>query len=267
MERKRRVVRKKRSSKLDLDGGNLLKEAYDRVKGFIKGRREEAPPAIRNLLTAHGNAIINRLRICRVPIDKTIDKVLNIISVGKWAQNKKKYSYDDLFHLYAYINLSDGYMFRIEKNHVVVVQKVKEYDLRGECMEVFSGDSEITLNMFIGKAQQQQGTNFWLYDPVKYNCQQFISSLLNASGLMTPELNEFINQCAECVLQSTPAYIARFVTDLVGRADILLHGNGVFGDDRPNIYKQKEFVQLLKKLEGKGYWEDGRAPAQFVNPF
>ena len=39
------------------------------------------------------------------PIISAIDTALNLISFGKWAEAKKKYNYDDLYHLYLIITL------------------------------------------------------------------------------------------------------------------------------------------------------------------
>lgn len=197
--------------------------------------RKDAPPKVRQFIDKYGKKVITGMDIFRVPIFKTIDKVLNLISLGKWQQNKTALNYEDLFHLYMYIRVDTGEVFRIEKNHVVVVQLVQSVPnleetkaLRAESMPVQPAIRPLTIANIFGNAIEYQGLpQFWVYDPVTANCQAFVSAMLNGSGLMTPELNKFIQQCAECVLKDHSRVFATFLTDIASRADRLISGKGI----------------------------------------
>ncbi len=221
-------------------GGNIVREAYDRVKGFIQGPRKGPPPQIREFLAKNGNQLIRSLVVCRVPIYKVIDKALNLISLGQWQKNKDKYHFDDLFHLYTYVTLADGKIYRMEKNQVVQVRQVSAIEPKGECRSVGAPAKPLTLGELFKNGEAQQ-SSFWNYNPVNNNCQVFVMNLLQGSGLLTKDLTDFIKQCAECVLNGYTSTIAKGITNLAGRADILLHGKGW-----PAVYNKKDKLFLTQ---------------------
>ena len=70
--------------------------------------------------------------------------------------------------------------------------------------------------------------NFWQYNAVNSNCQQFVGSLLLGSGLLSADLKSFIYQDAAKVLENAPLTqrLGQGITDIAGRLDTLLHGAG-----------------------------------------
>lgn len=75
---------------------------------------------------------------------------------------------------------------------------------------------KITFGDFINNAVSSVGNSIYLYDHENNNCQKFVSDLLRANGLMTPELNKFINQDVKAILSTSPEFtftIARFATE------------------------------------------------------
>ncbi len=208
-------------------GGNVITEAYDRFKGAISGPRDGPSPAVRKFLQENGSKRIISMNVCREPIYKSIDRILNWISAGTYQKNKDRLSYDDTFHLFIVCKLEDSRTVLMEKNHVVNVQWVN-FDKRGECLPVaLPKDKGLTLKAFFDNGESFQGKGFWNYNPANNNCQVFVLNMLRGSNLVRAGLEEFIKQCGECILTGKTRSIAEALTDIAGRADILLHGNSL----------------------------------------
>lgn len=200
----------------------VANEAVDRVKTAITGR-QEAPPAVRSLLNKYGDKAISSIKVVRIPINSVIQGVLKIASEGDVETQRQKLGYDDLYHL-ALIISAGGHTFKLEKNESVSVSS-GSIPSDAQVMDV-PLNKNILLKDFIDKAANGNH-NFFQYS-VQNNCQVFVSTLLSKSGLMTSELNKFINQSAESVLINSPATkkFANAITDLGSRIHILLHGRG-----------------------------------------
>ena len=164
------------------------------------------------------------------------------MSFGKFQENKKKQGYDDLFHLYLIVTYWDAASkalkeIKLEKNAVVEVNTVKGEDYESCYSKQIEVPSDLNLNdlIFRGEAlyrakvkgTPRENTSFWTYTAEFCNCQSFVYSLLQGSGLMSPEIEDFVMQNADEIL--TDRYgiakpFARAVTDLGGRFDVFLYG-------------------------------------------
>lgn len=206
-----------------------IKETATRIYETIKGPRKHAPPNIRNLLKNDGDKEISKLWVCRSPINTVVDKVINFISVGLWSKYKREYSYDDLFHLYLICQLKNGKYVRLEKNHVVTVTYNPSVDF-GKCMSVeFNGN--LTMKNLVENPNKILGDSFWLYNASTNNCQVWIDNILKYNGLLTDKLHDFIMQKASKIIEKLPSYTQKIidtVTDIAGRADILIKGKAKF---------------------------------------
>jgi hypothetical protein len=203
----------------------LFNEPVSRVKGFITGPTH-APPAVRELLAKHGDATIQTIQVGRTPLTGVIHNILKIVSLGEIEKNRKKLGYDDIYHLFLLITLSDGYSFKIERNQRVSVSAPSVTN-RTQIISI-PIDKEITLNQLI-KNGENGSSEFWSYNPVTRNCQAFVKSILKRNGLLTPEADKFITQNAAKLLENSPLTekFASKITDFSGRLDILLHGAGL----------------------------------------
>ena len=88
-------------------------------KLFNTDVRREFPPAVRNLIKQYGDINITAVTVCRTPVIGIIQKLMNFLSFGLLKERLKKYNYDQLYHLYMVIKLSNGITLRLEKNHVI----------------------------------------------------------------------------------------------------------------------------------------------------
>lgn len=210
-------------------GGDLfdtIKKYGKRVIDFFKGVRQGAPPLVRDLLARLGDQPIIDMSVCRIPITAAIEHAANLLSLGKFNQKKKENSYDRLFHLFLVVTLQDGTILHVEKNQTAEIYPINPlYISKSHCINVNLTHS-VSLNVLFTNAEAYQGSNFWLYDAFKNNCQDFVTSILKGNHLGNNEIYKFVKQDVSTLIIKPFDRIARFVTDLAARFDILLHGLG-----------------------------------------
>jgi hypothetical protein len=200
---------------------NIIKEIPNRILSSIKGPRDDFPPHVRKFIKDHENDIIERIEICRTPLNSGIEKLLNVITLG--TLNNKLY-YDDIFHLYMIFTLNNK-KYRMEKSEVI---KIVNYDGNDSCIEV-QMNNNITFGEMMNNAIKGVGDSIYHYNAVNNNCQIYIINLLKYSNLLTPELEEYILQDAKKILENTPSLskkIINAITNLGERANILIEGKG-----------------------------------------
>lgn len=148
------------------------------------------PPAVSSFLKAHGADPVTSLAVGRVPISKTLDLALDVISGGKFGQIKKKLGYDQFFHLFIIVNGKH----RIEKNELFnIIPYSKASD--EEDVSVSLEGKEMTISEFMEKGSKGDETNFYRqYNAFGANCQAMVMKLLSRNGLMTAAIKEFVKQ-------------------------------------------------------------------------
>ena len=151
------------------------------------------PPQVAAFLKAHGEDKVTSLQVGRVPISKTLDLAIDVMSGGKFGQIKKKLGYDTFFHLFLVINGKH----RIEKNELFNV--VSYSKVAGEeDMPVSLEGKDITISEFMAKGSKGDEQNFYRqYNAFGANCQAMVMKLLSRNGLMTGEISHFVKQNVE----------------------------------------------------------------------
>ena len=207
----------------------------DKLRGggffdFFRSIKTELNNASKKTLKQYGNMKIIRLQVIRTPIMKILDKVINFISLGKWSTLKKKYNYDQLFHLglLATLQTATGQKLLIlEKNEVINISASTSLGAKSEFVEV-PLSKELTLNqLWQNTASKYPPKQLYLYDGIKNNCQNFILMLLDANGLNNSSLQAFIKQPLEELAKKLPGYIRpvmNTVTDLGARVNQAVGG-------------------------------------------
>lgn len=209
---------------------DILTGAVSRVKGFFQGVRLDFPPKERAILQNIGNAHIVQITLCRSPIHSMIDKVMNVLSLGKWDFLKNQNNYDKMFHLYMVIKLNNQRMVRIEKNEVIKISLDFSIESDAQFQDISLQGKNITLNELLGNAIQMFGKKrIFIYSPWNENCQRFLLDVLEANQLLTPQAQQFIHQDIEKLVKKLPWYtklIGQKVTDTAHALDIAIHGQG-----------------------------------------
>jgi hypothetical protein len=202
----------KKHKKTPTKGGFLKK----RAPGFF-------PPKSRKLIAEVGDEKVVSLRLERKPILGW----LNTITFGAYKRALKRVGYDRMYHLSVIIN--DKY--RLEKNDVLNFVKFKETKVKKtEYLDVpIPPEYDATINDLINATRDfMTPERFSAYDVQDENCQVFIKSVLEANGLLTPELDQFIQQDVESILKqfSGSRKVITGITDLAAKINRLIEGEG-----------------------------------------
>lgn len=209
----------------DSQGGILstLSTAYNLLK--LVPVRKDFSTVDKAFLSEYGGFPINRMRVCRTPLDTFVGSALNIITIGRWEKAKAMYGYDKIFHLFLLVEVLDTRSNKVitailEKNETPRCRLYSEpLSNQTECQWVdkkYAG----SLNTLISTTQAQMGTSFWVYDAFKNNCQDFLLNVLGSNGLLTSDLQAFIKQPVDDIARELPSYTAGFaraVTDTARR--------------------------------------------------
>jgi hypothetical protein len=211
-----------------ISGGSL----FDTIKPYIFGR-DNYPPNVRNILAKYGDWNVYSMNICRAPIVSTLRKVINWMSFGALESNMKKLNYDEVYHLFMYVDLhhpsgkGTSVKLLIEKNHVINIKEANNIqntyfgiDYSGVGIYEFK-----SLNSYLNNAIARDGQMFFRYDSVMANCQKFIMSIVETNNLITDK--SFIMQDAQKLLPSYMQKFNRFITNTAAAADVWIYGQGL----------------------------------------
>jgi hypothetical protein len=187
-------------------------------KQISKKMLEGRPRILHDLLSKYGQLPIEKIEICRKPIVSMFRKILNVATFGKLNREMSKLGYDDLFHLYMVLYLSDGSIWILEKNQRVNVTKGKISG--GECKSINYGKKN--LGDFINTAERLDIPGFYRYSAFKDNCQKWIKDILNANDITN--MDTFVLQNVSTLAPNIVQNISQGITDVAGVADYVMRG-------------------------------------------
>lgn len=225
------------------------KTIFDRVGSVAKGLRNDYPPKVRDTLAQYGDGKITSLLIRREPIKGYINLALNLVTQGKWDEARSQMPFDKLYHLsmVATVVMPNETVVPIviEKNQVINISTNVPRSTKMEYINI-PVDYPLTLNELMDKAQKTVGNDFFKYDAFTNNCQMFINTILKANDLDNPQIQAFVLQPVDGLLQKLPEFtspLARTVTNIAGLADVAM-----FGDGKDIVMKPKDFFKEHKNL-------------------
>lgn len=166
------------------------------------------PDDVKQWLEKYGNSKIHGLYVGKIPIRKIWSDMLKIISKGKLEQIMKELKYDHLYHTFILYHLKDdNSMWMVERNGRLSVKaynpliKHEEFGGQARFLPVIISDKTVS-EMFENHEKLIGGWDklIW-YDPVLNNCQKFINNHLRANGLLTNEIEKFVNQKLKTVMK------------------------------------------------------------------
>lgn len=209
-------------------GSGFISDTIDTVKAIILGR-SEFPKNVRDYLKKKGNLKIIHLDVLREPIQETVKYFASLSTLGQIEKNIKDLGYDNIFHLSLHFMLEDNTEGIIEKNHVINIRKYEKKDVTQIMYVDVKGN--ITLNdLLLNAVKLYSGPReFNDYNAKTNNCQRFVFSLLEGSGMMNPELSNFIVQDAYKILKKTGLFetASKILTTIANRSDIIIKGKGI----------------------------------------
>jgi hypothetical protein len=204
-----------------------LKNVYDKVVGksrpkilldSIRDVKSKYPENVQRLLNTIGNNRVSNIKICRSVVPKYLETLLNLISFGEFNKAKIKNNFDTFYHLYMTFDI-DNKTYMLEKNQLINLSGAPK-----KCDNMISvKGGGFTLNEMLENARRKLGdTNFFTYDAFERNCQAFITAILKANNISTPESEKFIYQNIEGLKRDLPNYVpkvTKFLTDVGGVVD------------------------------------------------
>lgn len=221
-----------------MNGEGILSSPYRLIKGLAKkNMRQGMPPQMKKLLEKYGDKRIMRIQVCRNPLNNVLQKLGNVLTLANLDRVMNELGYDNLFHLYIILFLDNNTDLLLEKNQVVKLTETITPPQESIMIDV---NKDITLNQFIENGIKLLHTKFWLYDVRTYNCQNFVYSLLLASGLLNETAKDFIYQDAEKLLPKWIGDAANVVTDMAAVVDTVQNGEG----EKNNIITNTRFCRF-----------------------
>jgi hypothetical protein len=222
---KKEVENKESSEDVEPEGAGL-KDIWRHFKGvwnaIFVGNRKGFAPRVRLFLEKYGNYYITSLKVCRRPINKVINGLINIAGTSKT-------SHDTLFHLFFVVQLYNGPVLVVEKLEQVNIApyvSMKIDDLRN--IVIPTSGKFLTLNILFNNAILKVGLHKLCdYDAIERNCQVFIMDMLRSNGLSVPlETQKFIVQNMTNLIPSWLKRLAYFGTSFQNRIDQVVEGQG-----------------------------------------
>lgn len=204
----------------------------DSVTGYVSNllNKEQYSLPVKSILERLGGKKIIAMNIIRTPINKNINRALDVISLGKWSQLKNEFNYDNMFHLALVVKLDDMTNLLIEKNERINVDTSFKYLPTTQIKHVNISGKSITLNDLMNNGNKLVGNNDWfVYSAFKNNCQAFIKAVLQGNNLYTSDINNFVYQDMTEIKKQLPRNVvptANFITDL-GSLVSRLRGRGI----------------------------------------
>ena len=207
--------------------GSWMKNAYNVITNPSKALTKK-PKQIDDMMKKYGEQKVVEIFICRKPVEKYVKTLLNVVSMGKFNTEMKKYNYDDIYHLFCIMKLSNGEYLLAERNQRVSFRKATVNELN-QAKDKVSIKADITVSDLFNKAIEAAGDNIWRYDAINNNCQNFISTLLKSSNLLNPTLDKFISQDVGNLLNNGSKKLSTSVTDFASLAENLIKGGARYG--------------------------------------
>lgn len=193
-----------------------------------------------------GSEEITSLTVRRAPIQEWINSALDAISGGTWNKTRYAYGYDKLYHLSLIVN-GRYTIQRIGRVSVGLKDNDRpQTEYRRVQLNTF--DEPLTIKQILQNTLRRVGSNvFFNYDSFSNNCQYFVSNMLVANRLMTPQLKTFILQPIDELLKQQPDYMRAVTNIITNTGQILGVGTG------------KAHVQRSRKRDA-GTMEGGKPP-------
>ena len=179
------------------EGGDIIK----RIRNIFTN---EYSPKLEQAVKDYGDYEVIRGMIYRSPVQSFVKTALNVLSFGKFKQNVSK-NFDDVYHLYMIlemINKEGKYVYLLtEKTPNIQIEKRSSLatgEKNAEGIEVVLPKSVLFKDV-IDLAMKENPQGIQKYTADKYNCQQYILSLLNAmyeldDRTVPADLKDFIYQ-------------------------------------------------------------------------
>ena len=204
------ILQPVRPAVMKLGGTATLQEEADE-EGFMSKitnlwsaltSNEHLPKRFRQFIKAHGRDKIQSLSMMRAPVAKPGVMAMQLLTLGKWEEFKKRGGVDEVYHTSIIVNDN------------IVLEKLDKIEGRVDAgyvkmagAELYQVDIEAnkyTIAEFLEKGRRQMGEKFYTYDPFRSNCQDWVMNMVSANGLLTAEGRKWIKQDIDKLIKELP---------------------------------------------------------------
>lgn len=202
-----------RATKLFMNPGKSIARL---IGDTVRDVSTQYPPQVRNILSQHGKHRIVDIKLCKEVVSENTEFLLKALAGSQtWEDAKRKHGFDRFYHLFMIVRLEDGTQLHIEKNEVIRVSVNPR-----ACPDALDlgSPNQITLNELMERTRQRIGDrDFFTYDPLGNNCQNFVNQLLRTMGLYSETARKFVFQDIKGLREELPSYtrfLAKGLTDV-----------------------------------------------------
>lgn len=217
-----------------LEGSGILSrfltKTKDKIIDVFSPRLNDYNNNTKRMMAKYGHEQVVSMAIYRTPLPSMLNKIINVVSFGKWEELKKKYGFDKFFHLALVLTLKTHKNIIVEKNEVINVSDSYKTNSDTEVLPIDDYKTPLTVNYLLEKTRKafKNDALYFGYDPLTNNCQVFIKTILQANGLYNSTINNFLFQDIEELtkeLSPLTKGIMRGTTNLAGTVN-KLRGQG-----------------------------------------
>lgn len=180
-----------------------------KIKRTIFGNR--VPKKSKKELEKVGGDKMVNLFVVRRPIESYVNRLLKLVTLDQLDKVVKQTGVrDKLLHLFLVIN---GYIYELNEE-LSLGRKPYRKQEEDELIKIPTPDK--TIQEFLDKAQSTMGSKYTEYDPFKNNCGDWVKGVLRSNGIMSNEINSFINQNASQIGKKLgwTSQVVEAITDL-----------------------------------------------------
>jgi hypothetical protein len=196
---------------------------YSRIKNTVeslRGKRAGISPSVDAFLQAHGNENITQFTISRTVLNPLLTGAIGVIS----PSFRRKTQDEKLYHLQVLIRTTKTSL-SLEKNARITISHYQKRN-GSEDMSV-SIPPGLTLRLLLERTKNEMGGRFLTYSARDNNCQDLILYMLKSNNLATPSNILFVKQATQSLFTPELRKISNTITDIAGKADILIQGGQV----------------------------------------
>ena len=223
------------------------------ILDIFKGIKKDYNNVSNATINIYGDKKLVSIEVIRAPIMSAVNTLINLISLGKFNKKKKEMNYDSMYHLGLKIGFSKSKNIKtyiiVEKNEVInISENLSNYKEGAESLGVYVNKQQ-TLNEFLANAQKHMGDKYFLYNGANNNCQVYVKTLLESNGYINKDLNSFIMQDAQTLVQSMPSYVGSVMnvaTDMGAKFNEVIGGcNSIYTEAQLRRMTKDQLIQLL----------------------
>ena len=211
---------------------NVVKNIGTIGKNVLYGRTSAYPPSAQKIIDANKDAIVQNITLQRNPLPSAYTKIMSLVTGGETDRRIAEQPKDTLYHIGMWVRLSNGKTIKVEKNEVINLQVNPSKPAEEETFQVPSPPSNLTFGEMLEKTRLNVGDNrFFSYSAKDNNCGNFIEMILRVNGMNSTATHNFIGQDTKTILKGFPSLrkALNTVTDIAGRANVLIEGGRVGG--------------------------------------